>query len=88
MTDDEKTATSVRAALVSQLRRTRPGLATMLDAERYFLVPLFGDDYGKAREWRARHGRGAHLIETIEIVHPDVGSATGLVMMPDPQKKS
>lgn len=69
---------------MAQLRKTRPGIADMMEAEKLFLVTLYDEDYAKLPQWRASYAPYAEVQHIVELVHPTVGPALGLVMMPKP----
>lgn len=69
-------------AALSRLRQTRPGLATMLEDSKYFLVCAYEDDYGKLRETRARYSPYATMVDFIEFAHPQAGPVHAIVMQP------
>lgn len=80
--EKSKVSEEVTLAVLSRIRQTRPGLAQMLDAEKYFFVTAYDEHYGKLREIRASYAPFATVIDVIEINHPTAGPVHGIVMQP------
>lgn len=80
----DKLGAEVGQAVVASLRRTRDGLAAALDAERLFLVLLYGEEYGKLRACRAQYAPYAEVYHVIEVNHPEAGPVLGVIMLPKP----
>lgn len=80
----DKLGADVGQAVATRLRQTRGGLAAMLDADKVFLVLLYGEDYGQLRACRAQYAPYAEVYHVIEINHPEAGPVLGVIMLPKP----